>query len=39
MSLWEMTACIDSYRKAHGAEPEAKAPTADEFFDQLARLG
>lgn len=37
-SLWEMTAAIDGYRKANGTEPEAKPPTADEFFEQVARL-
>lgn len=39
MSLWEFTACVDAHRKASGTEPEVKAPSADEYFEQVARLG
>ena len=39
MTLWQMTACIDGYKRANGGEPEAKPPSADEFFEQVARLG
>ena len=38
MTLWQMQACIDGYKAANGTEPEAKPPTADEFFDHVARL-
>lgn len=39
MSLWQMTACIAGHRAANSSEQEAKAPSADEFLDQVARLG
>jgi hypothetical protein len=34
-----MTAAIDGYKAANATEPEAKPPSADEFFEQVARLG
>jgi hypothetical protein len=39
MSLWEMAAYIDGYKAANGSEPEAKAPSAEEYLEQVARLG
>lgn len=39
MSLWEMGACIEGYRIANGSEQTVAAPTAEEFLDQVARLG
>lgn len=38
MSLWQLSAAVDGWNAAHGAEAEPEAPAADEFWDMVARL-
>lgn len=30
LSLWEFAAAVEGWNRAHGSEPEAPAPSADE---------
>ena len=39
MTVWELSACIEGYRQANGGEEKQTAPTADEFYDMVDRLG
>lgn len=39
MSMWELAACIDGYRRANGGEETVSAPSASEFEDMITRLG
>ena len=39
MTLWELSACIKGYRIANGVEEKPAAPSADEFYAMVERLG
>lgn len=39
MSLYQFTACVDGWNKAHGPEDKPEAPTPEEFRDMVERLG
>jgi hypothetical protein len=39
MTLWELSACIQAWRIANGAEERPVAPSADEFYAMVERLG
>lgn len=38
MTLWELVACADGYRKHHGGEEKPDAPSAEEHLDRVMRL-
>jgi hypothetical protein len=39
MSLWQFMACLDAWKAAHGVEDKPEAPTAEEYYDMVRRLG
>jgi len=39
MTLWELAACVDGWNASQGAEPTIEAPTAEEYYDLVERLG
>ena len=39
MTIWELSACIDGYKQSNGGEEKNEAPTAEEFYDMVSRLG
>jgi len=39
MSLWQFSACVDGYNRAQGKEDALEAPTSEEFYDMVERLG
>jgi hypothetical protein len=39
MTLWEMNACIDFYRRADGQDNDVAPPTFEEHQDLVRRLG
>jgi hypothetical protein len=35
MSLWELFACVDAYKKANGGEEEVEAPSWEEHLKMV----
>jgi hypothetical protein len=39
MTLWEFAACVDGWNISQSGEPAIEAPTAEEYYDLVERLG
>lgn len=39
MTLWEFAAVVDGWNASQGAEESIEAPTPEEYYDLVERLG
>lgn len=39
MSMWQFAAAVDGWNRAQGGEEPISAPSTEEFYDMVARLG
>lgn len=39
MSLWQLAACVDGYNRSQGADDPIAPPSADDFYEMVAKFG